>query len=783
MAYLKITENGNNHLVSVTGTGYLNGPQNLTATPIAGSFVDLTWDAPLTPVPNKSTLSYTVHRGVAPGIYTHAFSGITVTNYTDVTTLPSTLYYYMVSAEYSSGSANSGEASVTTFSGCPIPTALSVTTITTNSALIGWNANGTTSWQIEWGLAGFSQGTGNLISTGITNPYSLTGLYAGTGYDFYIRAKCGTDLFSAWVGPTTFTTVCPVYSAPFAEDFEMTTFPPACWNKTSGTSQWTRSFNVSGYGIGTGSALAEFQNISSSTPFELMSLTFDAGALFLPELKFDYAYATYTGEVDSLLLYYSTDGGSTYALMQSLDGGANGVLNTGGMVTTAFVPTANQWDSYNISLPSGTNKIRFTAISAWGNNLYIDNVKVQDAVLPIGLNALVEPVSCNANDDGAIDLTVTGGVPPYTYRWNNGSVTQDMTGLDAGNYIVTVTDAASIAATGEWTVTQPSEVSFLGETSNVTCYGGNNGSITISETIGGTPPYGYLWSTGATTSFINGLMAGEYSVTVSDANGCMAIGMPQIDQPSEIIPSGVIVQASCPQSSDGGINLSVNGGTTPYTYLWSTGSVTEDISGLGTGSYTVTITDGNSCIKTGVYAITAASGVCPVITVTGNVTTTVCYNANQIIYVAGAPTSFAVQNGGRATFIAGQKIFYYPGTQVFSGGYMRGYIAPGGPWCSTRKITEVASGPDDVPNNVSTNRFTVFPTPTNGNFTLMQRSETQYEKINVEIYSMTGEKMITASLVGEKQREFNTHHLPSGLYFIKIVADNYIETIKLVKTR
>ena len=783
LAYLKITENGNDHLVPLSGTGYLNGPQNLVATPVAGSFVHLAWDAPLPSAPNKSTVSYTVHRGSAPGVYTTTFAGISETTYTDVSTIPSTLYYYMVSAIYSSGSANSNEASVTTFSGCPVPTALSVSNISTNSALIGWNANGTTTWQIEWGPTGFSQGAGTLITTGVTNPYTLNGLSSGTAYDFYIRSKCGTSTYSAWVGPTTFSTICPVYTAPFTENFEGTTFPPACWSRSTDESEWIRSSTASGYGIGTGSAFAGFLNISSPTPFHLMTLTFNASGLSLPELQFDYAYATYSGEIDSLLIYYSTNGGASYAMLQTMAGGVSGILNTGGVVTTAFVPSANQWGSHNIALPAGANKIRFTAISAWGNNLFIDNVKIKDAVLPIGLSAALNNVTCNSAENGVIDLTVTGGVTPYSYLWNNGSQTQDLTGLSAGNYDVTVTDATNVTASGGWVITEPTEVSFIGQSSNVTCYGGNNGSFSIVQTLGGTPPYNYLWNTGATTSSISGLTAGQYSVTVSDANGCTATGTPQILQPSEIILTATVVKTSCPQSLDGSINLTVNGGTPPYAYLWSNGSSTEDISGLAVGSYTVTVSDGNGCLKTASYAVASASNVCPVITVTGNVTTTACYNANQIIYVAGTPTTFTVQVGGSATFIAGQKIVYYPGTKVFSGGYMRGYIAPNGPWCSSQKITEVISGPEELPISISNNQFTLFPNPTNGNFTLVQKSETLYNNLEVEIYSMNGKVMMTASMIGEKQHEFNVHDLPAGLYFVKILTERYVETIKLVKTK
>ena len=134
-------------------------------------------------------------------------------------------------------------------------------------------------------------------------------------------------------------------------------------------------------------------------------------------------------------------------------------------------------------------------------------------------------VSCKGGEDGAVNLTVSGGVPPYTYQWNNGNFTEDLQGLKAGNYSVQVKDANSVQVTASITLSQPAglEVALSAPTypngHHTTCYNCSNGSVTTTVT-GGVMPYTYSWNTGQNTQNLSNLMAGTYSVLVTDANGC-----------------------------------------------------------------------------------------------------------------------------------------------------------------------------------------------------------------------------------------------------------------------
>jgi len=206
-------------------------------------------------------------------------------------------------------------------------------------------------------------------------------------------------------------------------------------------------------------------------------------------------------------------------------------------------------------------------------------------------------VLCNGGSTGSIDLTVSGGVSPYTYSWTGGATTQDRSGLAAGTYTVTVTDANSCTRTLSTTITQPATIALTETHVNVLCNGGSTGSIDLTVT-GGTSPYTYSWTGGATTQDRSGLAAGTYTVTVTDNNACTKTLSATITEPTNIVLTETHVNVLCQGSSTGSIDLTVSGGVSPYTYSWTGGATTQDRSGLAAGTYTVTVTDANACTKT-----------------------------------------------------------------------------------------------------------------------------------------------------------------------------------------
>ena len=148
-------------------------------------------------------------------------------------------------------------------------------------------------------------------------------------------------------------------------------------------------------------------------------------------------------------------------------------------------------------------------------------VTIGQPLAPLASSFTQVDVLCHRGATGSIDLTVTGGTTPYTYAWSNGATTQDLSGLVAGVYSVTVTDANGSTCTRSETatITQPPILTAIAAGISVWPSGSGSASVTAS---GGTPQYTYMWSNGATTSSISGLPAGTYSVSVTDAHGCTA---------------------------------------------------------------------------------------------------------------------------------------------------------------------------------------------------------------------------------------------------------------------
>ena len=214
---------------------------------------------------------------------------------------------------------------------------------------------------------------------------------------------------------------------------------------------------------------------------------------------------------------------------------------------------------------------------------------------------MVTHVGCSGGNSGAVDITVSGGAPGYTYHWSNNRTTQDIVNVGANTYHVTVTDANGCTATASTTV-NPKLTLTLSKT-NTTCNGGADGMVTANPT-GGTSGYTYLWSTGATTAFIENLGVGTYSVTVTDALGCARVKSINVGQPAAISVSGTVQNITCNGAANGSINISHNNGTAPFTYAWSDGATTMDRANLAPGTYTVTVMDVNGCNRSKTFTVT-----------------------------------------------------------------------------------------------------------------------------------------------------------------------------------
>ena len=228
-------------------------------------------------------------------------------------------------------------------------------------------------------------------------------------------------------------------------------------------------------------------------------------------------------------------------------------------------------------------------------------VQIYTEILPAGA---IADVLCFGEANGTIDLTVSGGKGAHTVLWSNGATDFNISGLMAGTYTATITDELGCEIESDYMVNEPEVLQVADhEISDVRCFQESNGEISLNV-IGGTAPYSYHFTGDAldqntTSSSINGLPTGNYSVDVTDANGCATTLPFFIDEPLLLEPDleTLINIPICPQASDGTVSLDAKGGTPVYQFFWNTVPPQEgmEATGLSQGMYNVRIVDANGC--------------------------------------------------------------------------------------------------------------------------------------------------------------------------------------------
>jgi hypothetical protein len=470
-------------------------------------------------------------------------------------------------------------------------------TVTYNAECYGSNEGSISSF-VSGGVAPYTY----LWSTGETTE-NISNLTAGT-YTLYV-----TDSYGCQNTNTATVTQPEIMSAAFVKSVYGGGYNIQCYNTTTGWIdltpsggtapyyyQWSNgatSEDINNVGIGTLNSLTFTVTITDSHGCVLIASTImtQNGWLGIQATKTNvttcYGAATGAVTITNLLPYGNTpptpytylwSNGATTSSISGLPGGITyyvTVFDANGCVNSA---------SYNITQPT---QVQANASVTTNFNGY--------------------GVSCYGGNNGAAIASPTGGYPSYGYVWDNegGATTPTVSNLIAGVYHVTVTDSHGCPAIGTVTVTQPPLFAISTSVTNINCYGASTGAVDLTPS-GGVTPYTYIWSPGgATTQDINNIPAGAYSVTVNDFYLCGPLtANVTVTQSTVINPTAEITKVSCFGGSDGIINLTISGGNAPYSYLWSNGETTEDISGLTAGSYQVIITDTLQCVKTGDYTVT-----------------------------------------------------------------------------------------------------------------------------------------------------------------------------------
>jgi hypothetical protein len=321
---------------------------------------------------------------------------------------------------------------------------------------------------------------------------------------------------------------------------------------------------------------------------------------------------------------------------------------------------SNSQNVQNISgIPNGSYTVTVTDANGCTAvaNTVVGNIPGGTATI-----ATINYTSCNGVCDGSTSVSMSGGTTPYSYLWSNGATTASITGLCAAIYTVTVTDAVGCTATALADVKSPDPLVLSFSVSDIFCFGACNGSISVTAS-GGTSPYSYAWSNSVFLPNNNNLCSGTYTVTVTDSHGCTASGNRSISTIPPLTVSGTPTSANCNQSN-GALDITVTNGAAPFSFNWSNGATTEDLTNIPAGVYNVTVTDVKGCTVTGSYTVSNISGPTATISSSTNIT---CYGlcdgvATGQVTGGTAPFVYAWSNGQLSQTATG----LCPGAYTFS---------------------------------------------------------------------------------------------------------------------
>jgi len=662
---------------------------------------------------------------------------------------------------------------------CPDPSGLNAVNVTHNTADLLWTSPGT-SHIVEFDTTGFTPGTGTM-ETASTSPYRLENLIPNTTYDYYLKNNCGgpaddLQLVGIIDGdlPNNLHAVV-LYANANIPDLSVY----AVKQSTNGGGTVTYSTTLPAVPIAAGSHFYIGRQPSSFMAF----FGFAADHYAAISLNGDDAVGLYENNV-LIDIYgdYNVDGtGTNWDYTSGWALRNNNTPNNGGV----FAPgdwTVNTQVFFGVD-PNNLQPVPYPINAFVGSS----GLGLSQCIGPFTFTTLCSPiatttdslrdVTCNGDSDGAIFITPLNGVLPYTFTWSNGNATEDVGGLAPGSYTVTIVDAVGCSyVSAPFTINEPIllDVTVDGF-SNVSCNGGADGSISITPT-GGTMPYSYNWSNGATSEDLTGLPAGAYYGTLTDANGCTSVGGPiNITEPAMPITFSLdaMTNVSCNGGADGEIQITTTGGTSPYTYVWSNGAITEDITGLAAGTYEGTITDANGCVlSSGPVSISEPA---PILMSATHVDATPGGGGNDgsiDLMVSGGtmPYAYLWNTGATTQDLTGISLGVYTVTVTDANGCTETYTQPVGN-TAVEDIDELQ-------------KFELYPNPTNGQTQIVLEFEKPVN-LNIRIVNVLGQVIHEEAdnQVKANQYTIDMTKAAAGTYFVHLQVEGAIRTKQLVVTR
>lgn len=429
------------------------------------------------------------------------------------------------------------------------------------------------------------------------------------------------------------------------------------------------------------------------------------------------------------------------------------------------------------------------------NGCTLEMIFVVEEPTAIEIMTDIPDLLCNGDIDGTIDIETTGGPAPanqHQYFWSTGVIDQDLSDLTAGAYDLTVT-SGNCEAYATFEVEEPDAIVINEALEDATCFGLSNGSIVVTLT-GGVGGFDVTWSNGVTSNANDGLSAGEYAVTVTDANDCVADASYEILEPEVLALKADVNGEACTEAGerDGWIRLMPEGGTPNYQYQWSNGETTAYIEELVSASYGVTITDQQDCRLERTFELPKAPEVFEVKFLAASKV-----KADSTIYFIDvsypAPNQWLWQFGDRDNSISTEAnpTFAYQNTPDELISFYDVTMKATTEFCvdSLTKTIEVenlrSSSPEPDTNIVVQNQFfreiKAFPNPTSGELVVEIVLSTEGQ-VDLQLLSMSGQQLRQFELLGRDNylQRLDLGSLPSGMYVLLAQFKNDRRGLKIV---
>ncbi len=356
-------------------------------------------------------------------------------------------------------------------------------------------------------------------------------------------------------------------------------------------------------------------------------------------------------------------------------------------------------------------------------------------------------ITCFGGYNGTASVNVVSGTPNYTYLWNNLANSSAINNLTAGNYFVTITDGSNCQHVDSFAITQPADIAIQVTPNSAQCHGEASGVVSASAT-GGNSGYNFNWSNSTSGTSTGSLAAGNYAVTVIDANNCSSSTTFIIDEPTSITTNTTSTSISCFGESSGTANVIPSGGIGSFTYLWCNGNTTHNASALSAGVCAVTVTDDNGCTATASVTIQQPAPM--------QLTTSTTNGNAWVDTVTGgvAPFTYLWSNGATMQSMSGLSSGIYTVTVTDNNGCT-----------AATSVTVIGTGIHSAASEIT---FSIFPNPATSEMVLTLADINA--ATTIEVRNVLGQSLLSRN-ISSTQTRIDLSAFANGVYFVEVKQD------------